>query len=283
MKVYGFVGQPRGNKGPDALLLRALNGALTKKDLRLFFREESEGLLAASMLTSLLRYLVDAWIESGRGEQESPWERQPWREYLEDFISRNPPMLMSANGSLGLFLLPRIALGENIGLSKFAKDLEGRWLSELPDIDSFDGEVTINMLHSAADPATALYLQLLDSPIHARLFRCDWCRAYFVRERAPKRDMPIKRGAWCVDCKGRGSAKRTVDSRWNRTTQMIGWAVDVWEQWKQDRRHGERSEWVAQQVNNRHKSSRGRIARNWVTRHQAEIEVEVERRKHAKG
>jgi hypothetical protein len=283
MKVYGFVRQPSGNNtGPDALLLRALNGRLTGKDLKLFFGEATHAGVAGFMLTRLLRILVDAWLESGKRKgQEYPWERQPWREPLEDYISRNPPLLMFSKDDLGLLIAPIEHRGPKRP-SRFTDDFEEAILSMLPDKQSLDAE-TRKVLHSGADSATALYLQLVDSITRVRLFHCDGCGVYFMRTRNPKRDKPIERGTFCANCKGKGGARRTVESRKLRTQKKIGWAADAWEKWKPNRRHGNRSLWVVMQVNTKLPPNENAIKTNWVTRHQTEIKAEVERRNSAKG
>jgi hypothetical protein len=284
MKVYGFVGQPSGNnEGPAALLLRALNGRLTKADLSLFFRELSSDGRESSMLTRLVRFVVDKWIDSGRNvDGEYPWKRQPWRGLIRYYMERNPPELFFTKDGLSLLVgSPRYARGEARDLAWFAKCVE-EMLSQLPDRRPPDAKYR-KVLHSAAVRATALYLQMLDSPISARLFRCDGCGAYFARTRAPKKAHPISRGSWCANCKGKGSARRNENSRDSRTGKMVELAADVWPQWQPERRHrdGERGEWVAHKVNQRQRWKN--ITANWVTRHTKEIEAEVDRRKHAKG
>ena len=282
MRVYGFVRQPSGNnRGPDALLLRALNDRLTKTDLSMFFAEVSGNRVESFMLIHLLRFLVDKWIDSGRsGDEESPWERQPWHEPLQDYMERNPPKLYITKDGLSLFVgSPPI---EHNGRKTFS------WLAEyvkqnltlVPKKRYPDAQFR-KALHAAADPASALYLQLLDSPISDRLLRCDGCRSYFVRSRAPKKGVPIYRGSWCARCKGKGGARRTNKSRENRTKKMVEFAADAWMQWRPDRHHGECAQWVAQQMNDRMPEEWERLKKtNWVTRHKSEIDAEVERRKH---
>jgi hypothetical protein len=281
MKVYGFVGQPnRSNTGLDALLLRALNGRLTETDLSLFFHELVSEDIKGLMLTRLLRFVVDKWIDSGRnGDEESPWKRRPWRGLIRDYFNQNPPELFFTKNGLSLLVgRPRNAHGDGRGLAWFAECVK-EIRSQLPDGRPPDTK----SLHSAADRATALYLQMLDSPITARLFRCDGCGAYFARTRAPKKGTPISRGSWCANCKREGNdrKRRTEESRRRRTNQMIEWGADAWLQWQPERRHrdGEREEWVAHKVNKRQRWRH--ITANWVTRHQTEIEAEVERRSHA--
>jgi len=142
-----------------------------------------------------------------------------------------------------------------------------------------------SLADAVIDGARAMFLQLLDSPACRRLFRCNGCGMYFLRERMPKKDTPIKRGSWCARCKreGRDRIRRTEDGRNERTRQMVRLAADAWPLWRQDRRHGERAEWIARKVNKRLQASWNPIAKNWVTGHKDEIEAELERRRHAKG
>jgi hypothetical protein len=64
---------------------------------------------------------------------------------------------------------------------------------------------------------------------------------------------------------------------------MIGWAADAWAKWKPGNRFGNRTDWVVQKVNAKLSPNQKRIKVNWVSWHQTEIEIEVERRNHAKG
>lgn len=261
MRVFGYVGH-NGTATPNIWLLPALNGRLPRLILSVIVTGSENGIadedaefVAQSFSRQLREEMVDKWIDSGRtGEAENPWERVA-PPLLGAFGVRNPPVL--------------------------SVDAEGPYLMLMPHTRN-EGK---SLAAAVIDGAMAMCLQLLDSPTCRRLFRCDGCSVYFMRTRAPKKDTPIYHGSYCANCKRKGKdrIRRTEDSRAERTGQMIGLAADVWPQWKQDRRHGERTEWVAQQVNKRRKSNRGRIAKNWVTRHQAEIEAEVERRKHAKG
>jgi hypothetical protein len=291
MKVYGFVGQPSGNnKGPDALLLRTLNGRPTVNDLKLLLpsgkNDEADSLspVASYLCTKVLGMLVDKWIDSGKTEAgEEPYKRKcPPSEFFDDYLDRNRPMLRFTTEGPSLLLDPR-TFRDWKEPGPLAKDYLGTLLSELQDPEpSFTRDLR-RVMPYACDMAIALFLQMLDSSITAKLFRCDGCGDYFARRRAAKKDTPIFRGSWCASCKrdGRDRVQRTKESRDHRTKQRIEWAADVWPQWKPDRRHGERAEWIARQVSKRLDGDA--IAKNWVTHHTKEIEAEVERRKHAKG
>lgn len=261
-------------KGCPGIVAAMLNGNLLRERLEWCTgvsseRPETRDAMVREFLR-LLRWLVDQWIASGRHDGvENGWERSvhwtseahptPLAEILVKFTeTTNPPRLLIGPdsrfeiGVMPLFLLNR----------KSVKNVDPAML--------------------AYASAVYWFTELLDSPTRERLFRCDKCGKYFVRARAPRKGTPIYHGTFCEKHKNKGGARRTVESRNRRTEEKIRWAADVWEQWKQDRRHGERAEWVAREVSERLSESRA-IARNWVTRHTKEIEVEVERRKHATG
>lgn len=255
MRVVGFV----GNKSiPSMWLLPALNGRLPRLILNGIVTGDENGIAdedaqsaAYSFRRVLREEMVDKWIDSGRtGEAENPWERVAPPLPLA-FVERNPPVL--------------------------SMDAEGPYLILMP------WSKGKSLRDAVIDGAMAMFVQLLDSPACRRLFRCDGCGTYFLRKRLPKKGTLIYRGSWCQNCKGKGSARRTDKSRNNRTEQMVKWAADAWVQWKPDRRHGERAEWIARKVNGRLRGSWSHVAKNWVTRHVKEIEAEAERRKHAKG
>ena len=140
----------------------------------------------------------------------------------------------------------------------------------------------------ARDIAIYCFVALLDSPTRERFSRCDGCHTYFVRKRMPRKNLPVKRGTYCANCKrkGKDKARRTVDSRESRAKRMIEWAADARAQWKPDRRHGELAMWIARKVNDRLPAGWKPIDQektNWFTRHREEIEAEFERRKQAEG
>jgi hypothetical protein len=253
MRVVGFVGD-KGGKASKRLL-QALNGRLPQLTLNSIITGDPDGIpdrdagQAAYSFQRSLRELLDKWIDSGKtGDGEFPLQRSSF-QLPETYVRRNPPAL--------------------------SMDAEGPYLILVPwkEGKSFAASVI--------DGALAIFVQFLDSPECRRLFRCDGCGTYFMRVREPKKDTPIKRGSWCAKCKGKGGSRRTDESRKNRKDERVQLAAEVWEQWKRDRRHGERAEWVARKINERLPSGRNHIAKNWVTRHTKEIEAEVERRNHA--
>lgn len=218
----------------------------------------------------LLRWFVDTWITSGKHDgAENAWERSvhwtseahpiPLAEILVKWTETANP--------------PRLLIGP-----------DGRFQISVTPLFLLNRESVKNVDPAMLAYASAVYwfTSLLDSPTRERLFRCDKCGKYFVRARAPRKEKPICHGTFCEKHKNKGGARRTVDSRNRRTQVRIGWAADAWPKWTPGHRHGKRSEWIAEQV--RAKLPTGEpIKSNWVTRHQTEIETEVERRNHAKG
>jgi hypothetical protein len=225
---------------------------------------------AVKEFTNTLRTLVDQWVLSGKVQGEQPWERNvKWSsgaypktifDTLKEFRERNPPRVITMdNGRSDVGLVINSLL---------------EWSSPAPDIR--------DIFLRAHDHAVSWLVSLLDSPTRERFFRCDQCENYFVLARSPKKDLPIKRGTFCKNCKNKGGAKRAKLCRDLKTEKRIHMAADAWVKWEPARRNRIRTEWVASQVSA--KLPHGEpIRRNWVTRHQKEIEAEVERRTHAKS
>ena len=291
MRVYGFVGEKRGKSSSVEQILRLLNGRLPQPAVNALLIGKRDGLTgndarnANLALCMTLRMFLGAWIDSGKTEGEENASKRTltsWRNVLQDYLERNPPMVELSEQGPHLFMFPHV-WDERKELSAFAKNAVNTSLSQMNETPAEEVRSLRRIMPFVWDTAIALVLLLLDSPERTRLFRCDGCQTYFMRARAPKKNVPIYRGSWCENCKGKGSARRTETSRDARTKKMVERAADVWANWKQDRRHGERSEWVAEQVNKKLPANANHIAKNWVTRHQDEIEAEVERREHAKG
>lgn len=223
---------------------------------------------AVTAFKSTLRGLVDEWIDSGRMNEavtgDAPLERSiTWRspaypktlfEILVKFWKAHPALVtVELDGSPVLHVGPSQPAGAEDSLRK------------------------------AREYAIFEFARLLASPSPQRLSRCDGCKRYFVRERAPAK--VIKHGTFCpkAKCRNQGSAKRVNDGRKNLAQDKIRWAADALEQWKPGRRFGERADWVVKQVNAKLPGGE-RIKVNWFTWHKQEIEKEVERRsRHAKG
>jgi hypothetical protein len=291
MKVYGFVGEKRGKSGSVEQILRALNGRLSKAAVNALLPDNADGIasekasIARLAFTLSLRMMVDAWINSAKTEEgEQPWKRTFWPLFLQDHVERNPPLLQIAEEGPCLVMFPHV-WDKRKRLPLLVKEPLESMLTQLEDMKSPSRQFVREIMPFAFDAAIAMFLQLLDSSERTRMFRCDGCRAYFFRARAPKKDTPIYHGSYCANCKGKGKdrARRTMESRTQRTQEKIGWAADAWAQWKPQRRFGERSDWIVKKVNARLPTDQNPIKVNWLTRHRAEIEAELERRKHAKG
>ena len=274
--------------------------------------------IARDSMIATMRYLADLWIDSGKsGDGENRVDNPSRRnvEYLaptgkprivlkcDYFPAKNDPSKMSLTRFIGW---AGSSFSEGLSIAALFYQLignEARW----PEIHK-DGTQTLKELvfgFSAQDASldyrdllhqfgmkVAMYwfARLLDSPFSRLLARCDDCGTYFAYERAPRID--IKVGTHCANCKSQGSARRMRSTRERRTTELVGFAADVWEQWKPDSRHGPRSQWIADRVNRRTAKIEAKsgkkseslfsvITGRWVTQHHTEIEAEVERRKNA--
>jgi hypothetical protein len=269
MKVQWMDGVSGTEKAVPVWIARLLNEPIKEFSCGLRPLHGNERSAAIAEFKNVLRSLVDQWIDSGRVNQavtgDNPSERSiVWHstlyptaifETLVKFWERNfPRVIVDLNGSWTLAVEPK------------PKSLQ-----------------TQDALHAAREYAIFEFARLLDSPSPERLFRCDSCGVYFVRARAPRKDTPIYHGTFCAKCKHRGGVKRVEDSRKQHTAEKISWAADAWAKWTPSHRHGKRSEWVAKQVKAKLPASQNPIKANWVTRHQTEIEMEVERRNNAKG
>lgn len=290
MKVYGFIGDKRGKSGSVEQILRLLNGRFPQALVNALVTGKADGLAgndarnANFVFRMILRMFLDAWIDTGKTEGgENASERTFWRNVLQDYVERNPPMVELSEQGPYLVMFPR-AWDKQKKLSAFAADGANTMLSQLKEVPAEEVRSLRRIMPFIWDTAIALVLQLLDSPERTRLFRCDGCGAYSMRTRAPKKNTPIYHGTWCENCKGKGSAMRTKGSRGTRTERMIGWAADAMEQWRPENRFGKEIDWIVKKVNACLKAAgRDPIKSNWVARHLQEIKTEVERRKHAKG
>lgn len=215
-----------------------------------------------------LRNLVDQWISSGKNVDHIEAE-DPWRRCVYWSSTAHPKPIVDALSRYTNVCAPELLFGPNSQI----------------EIGMLPKSRQLRPLDVAWSRAVWWFVMLLDSPGRERLFSCDSCGKYFVRVRAPKKETLIYHGTYCKSCKDKGKdrARRTVESRNRRTEEKIRWAADAWSKWKQDRRHGKRSEWVAEQVNKNLLLRGESIKGNWVTRNQNEIEAEVERRNYATG
>jgi hypothetical protein len=85
----------------------------------------------------------------------------------------------------------------------------------------------------------------------------------------------------CSDCKNIASAGASAKTkRAERESQLLALAAEVWPLWRQTSKVRDRNDWVAEQVS-RLFGEKKAIQRNWVTRHEKEIEAELKRRARA--
>jgi hypothetical protein len=217
-----------------------------------------------------LRWLADQWLDSGKQSAEQPWSRnvdwssdaypKPITETLLEFRDRNPPLVVAnRDGRFAIFPM---------GPRKHSS-----WATMLSEC--------IDPQQHARDLAIAQFVLLLESSCPQRLFRCDneECAQYFALMRRP-REM-IKQGTYCseYECRKQASAKRMESTGDRRRSILVGFAADIWEQWKPDSKHGALEEWVAKQVRKRQRETDKPISRRWVTTHMHRIEAEIRRRK----
>jgi hypothetical protein len=222
---------------------------------------------AANTCVVALRALVDQWLDSGGGSDASSGY-SAWRRSIYWTSSRYPTSLEEILASQAGNLFRIVLMGN------------GRYAvaRQVPQDDRSDP------LQRARLYALNIFVALLESPARERLFRCEACNKYFVRERMPKKDSVTKHGVFCGACPHQASERRTNMTRYLRAGQMVSWAADDWEAWRPGRES--RSRWVSKRLNARidkRPSAWKNIKANWVTRNQKAIEAEVARRKYAKS
>lgn len=230
---------------------------------------------------STLRSLTDQWIESGqRNGIEEPFERsvrfkshkfpETIEHTLVQFWNRNPPI---------------VQFDRNLQVISTQSLL--RQSSWLP----LAGESTASLLERAREHARAFFAMLMDSPSRYRIFRCENCRSYYLKNRTPKGNRPIKRGRYCDLCKGEASKRRVKEARERRMAQMLHWAVDAKVQWaadgltvvrwKQKNRSATEVEWIVKIINANLKiENLDPIRSNWVNWNSEKIEELWNRRSH---
>ena len=219
--------------------------------------------------TKAFRALMDQWIDSGKDGGEEPLTRyvnkvppgytESLLDVLRAWLNRNMPKPMLMNSG-------KIAIG-----------------LQPPSLWELDENGRVKYLEPekyAEECAVFHFAELLDLPGAHRVARCNnpECRRYYLRGRLFKKK--IKRGTYCGTCDGIGSVERTRVSRGARKQKQINLAANFWDEWKPTRRHGRKSDWIAQQMNKRAGST---LTGRWVSRNLKAIEIEVERRKHAKS
>ena len=217
------------------------------------------------------RALVEQWIESGK---DSNGIEQPLTRNVRNVPSGYAEPLF---GVLLAWLGRHTPKPVLMNSGKIAISLCSPSISELDE----NGRVRhLDPEHYAKECAIFHLKELLDLAGAHRLARCNnpKCGRYYLRRRLRKAE--IKRGTYCGECSGAGSVARTRVSREGRAQKLVNLAVQVWDQWKPTHRYGKKSDWVAKQINKR---SDAAITGKWVSQNRTAIEIEQERRKHAKG
>jgi hypothetical protein len=227
---------------------------------------------AESGMSVTMRELADLWIDSGK-KPSDPRVDSPADRNAEDRPVGRPTSLFERI-ELGLLRTTRAQ-------TRMRRD--GTWEPVLSvpvfDCDDFHQYGAIAAFERFGQRVAMYWFAvLLNLPYSRLIARCDNCGSYFERLRA----RGVNQGVFCSGCKGKGSLKRTSNTRNSRRNKMLDWAADCWPWWNSKQRN--RSEWVAEKVNARivrQPVGWPTITRRWVTQHESEIEAEVERRKHA--
>jgi hypothetical protein len=231
-----------------------------------------------------LRSLVDRWIDSGRSpdgvdkahSRSVYWlpagGAEPLCNVLEAWNRRHAPDVV---------VLPSGERDVRMGKPKRDPKDPENW--DWASLMSMTYDPLPSSEREAAEIAIYWLQKLLESPDSYRIARCDNpdCRAYYLRARVRKSE--ITRGTYCRDCANVGAIARVNAGRAQRRRELVSRAADVWNQFKPTANHRQRSDWVAAQMKKHVRTAAERIQGKWVTRNQAEIEAEVERRKNAES
>ncbi len=130
--------------------------------------------------------------------------------------------------------------------------------------------------------ALYFFASFLDSPYSLHLARCDDCGAYFAYERA--RQVMVKNGVHCDECKPSDSVKRTKSRRDTLTEKLVDAAATALIRWKKSNSTPEQRAWVLNHVNEKFAGVLKTLkTKRWLTEHWDEILETVERRKNAKS
>ncbi len=214
----------------------------------------------AAFFTALREY-VDQWLDSGREEKT---DRPETRSVFWSSSPKYPESLFSL-------------------LNRFAQEASVTTVGE--DGVSVRLRVPVRqqgcMAAQLRDSAKLTFLDFLKSPNRYKLFRCDHCGLYDVRQREPREE--ILRGTFCDVCKKTSApgAGRTGASRNDRLMILVELAAKWWPNWS-PRKNPSRSKWIAKMMTDDGLPNwQECIKSNWVTRHAEEIEAEAERRKYA--
>jgi hypothetical protein len=125
--------------------------------------------------------------------------------------------------------------------------------------------------------AIILFHALMKAPWRYRLGKCKRCQTYFVLKVNPSKT-PYVRGMHCSECKSPASAGASAKTkRAEREQQLLSLAADVWSSWHPTEQFGERNAWIAGKVC-KLLGERKAIQRNWVTRHEKQINAELKKR-----
>lgn len=232
--------------------------------LEFLLRPKDEALHRQSQeaFLSRLRFLSDAWIETGRdrsGEGEDPAKRkltpELWR-VVNDWWAWNRPDVEADDSGEPTLSMPL-----------FKTNFTG------------DG-VLLEPVDAAEAEAVRWFAWFLNLPHRYRLCKCRSCGEYYYVERRPKGF--IEYGTYCLRHRHLASAKRSNERRRvSEHERKLDLAVRCLGKWpKRMADEGTQARWVAEQVNKNLRHDETPIKRNWVTRYKAKIE---ERKANAKS
>ena len=200
-----------------------------------------------------LRSLVDQWLDSGRsGNVETPRERN---------------LGVGTHGRDDLWFLLNSWVAKDRFRWSFTKS--GEIELSLPCRQSSN-----DALADANNDAIRLFAMLLQSSLRYRIAQCrkPECGRYFYYERLPKGT--LKCGTLCPEHKIHGGTVRKERQRKAHKERLLSLAAAAWPRWKPA--YGERSLWIAGQVNRRLAASEQRITRKFVTQNDGEIQKRTE-------
>jgi hypothetical protein len=197
--------------------------------------------------SSHLRWLVNAWIDTGRtGElSEDPRQRNLLRggqlpEILERWAADNPATIEIHRINCELIL-------------------------HFPENNAFlvDGPDRLLVAHQAAVRRFVIFLNSSDKFL---LCRCRRCEKYYYLRRIAR--APLEYGTYCSACRNNASAKRSYDKKVNRIEEKREKVARkaLADMPKRLKTREQREEFIKLKVNNHFQHGKGRVPLTWVKR-----------------
>ena len=135
-----------------------------------------------------------------------------------------------------------------------------------PPQSSSEGKQTKDHEEYLEIVAAKLFMEFYQSECRFSLMRCRLCRVFIIPNRKPRERYEY--GWYCEKCRSAGTATaRMLKVTKQHRQRWLSLAAEAWLHWRPE--NGERSVWIAEQVNKQLRTTEPRIRRNSVTRNEA--------------